>query len=49
MAHCRTVVIATKKVTSTVDAKVFGANRLKFIHGGKLALISNLRNGDLVI
>jgi YVTN family beta-propeller protein len=41
--------IANKRVTSTVDAKVFGANRLKFTPDGKLVLISSLGNGDLVI
>jgi YVTN family beta-propeller protein len=41
--------IATKKVTSTLDAKIFGANRLKFTPDGKLVLISSLRNSDLVI
>jgi YVTN family beta-propeller protein len=32
-----------------VDAKTFGANRLKFTPDGKLVLISSLSNGDLVI
>src|ERR1700686_93936 len=41
--------IATRKVTSTLDAKIFGANRLKFTPDGKLVLISSLRNSDLVI
>ncbi len=41
--------LASKKVTSTLDAKVFGANRLKFTPDGKLVLISSLRNGDLVV
>lgn len=41
--------IAGKKVTATLDAKVFGANRLKFTLDGKLALISSLGQGDLVI
>ena len=41
--------IATKKVTATLDAKVFSANRLKFSPDGKLVLISSLGNGDLVI
>lgn len=41
--------IAAKKVTATLDAKVFGANRLKFTPDGKLVLISSLGNGDLVI
>jgi YVTN family beta-propeller protein len=41
--------IAGKRVTSTVDAKIFGANRLKFTPDGKLVLISSLGNGDVVI
>lgn len=41
--------IGAKRVTSTLDAKIFGANRLKFTPDGKLVLISSLRNGDLVI
>ncbi len=39
----------TKKVTATLDAKILGANRLKFTPDGKLVLISSLRNGVLVI
>jgi YVTN family beta-propeller protein len=41
--------LATKKVTFTIDAKIVGANRLKFTPDGKRALISTLRSGDLVI
>jgi DNA-binding beta-propeller fold protein YncE len=41
--------VAGKKRVATLDAKVFGANRLKFTLDGKLALISSLRGGDLVI
>ena len=41
--------IAGKTVTATLDAKLFGANRLKFTPDGKLVLISSLGNGDLVI
>jgi DNA-binding beta-propeller fold protein YncE len=41
--------VATKRVTATLDAKIFGANRLKFTPDGKLVLISSLRDGDLVI
>jgi YVTN family beta-propeller protein len=36
-------------VTATLDAKTFGANRLKFTPDGKLVLISSLGDGDLVI
>ena len=41
--------IANKKVTATLDARVFSANRLKFTPDGKLVLITSLGNGDLVI
>jgi YVTN family beta-propeller protein len=41
--------LTTRKVTATLDAKTFGANRLKFSPDGKLVLISMLGGGDLVI
>ncbi len=41
--------IPAKKVVATLDAKVFGANRLKFTHDGKYVLISSLRGADLVV
>jgi YVTN family beta-propeller protein len=41
--------LKTRTVSATLDAKTFGANRLKFTADGKLALISMLGNGDLVI
>ena len=41
--------LATRAVTATLDAKTFGANRLKFTPDGKLVLISRLGDGDLVI
>jgi YVTN family beta-propeller protein len=41
--------LATRKTAATLDAKIIGANRLKFTPDGKLVLISNLRDGDLVI
>jgi len=41
--------LTSRMVTATLDAKTFGANRLKFIPDGKLVLISSLGNGDLVI
>lgn len=41
--------LASKKVTATLDAKIFGANRLKFTPDGKLVFITSLRGGDLVI
>ena len=41
--------LKTRTVTGTLDAKTFGANRLKFTPDGKLVLISMLGGGDLVI
>ncbi|MFL5789638.1 MAG: YncE family protein [Flavisolibacter sp.] len=41
--------LASKKRIATIDANVMGANRLKFTIDGKLALITSLRSGDLVI
>ncbi len=41
--------LAAKKVVATLDAKVAGANRLKFTLDGKHVLISSLRGGDLVV
>jgi YVTN family beta-propeller protein len=41
--------LASRKVTATLDAKVNGANRLKFTPDGKLVFISMLGNGDAVI
>jgi YVTN family beta-propeller protein len=41
--------LTTRTVTATLDAKTFGANRLKFTPDGKLVLISSLSDGDLVI
>ena len=41
--------LATMKVSSTIDAKVLGANRLQFTPDGKMALVSSLRNGDLFV
>ena len=41
--------LESRKVTATLDAKTFGANRLKFTPDGKLVLISSLGDGDLVI
>jgi YVTN family beta-propeller protein len=38
-----------KKLTSKIDAKVLGANRLKFTPDGKLVFISSLQTGDLTI
>ncbi len=41
--------LAAKQVAATIDAKVLGANRLKFTPDGKRVLISSLRSGDLVV
>jgi YVTN family beta-propeller protein len=41
--------IPGKKVATTIPAKVFGANRLKFTPDGKHVLISSLGGSDLVI
>ncbi len=41
--------LASRKVTATLDAKLFSANRLKFTPDGKLVLITSLGTGDLVI
>jgi YVTN family beta-propeller protein len=41
--------LSAKKVIRTLDAKVVGANRLKFTPDGKRVLISSLRGTDLVI
>jgi YVTN family beta-propeller protein len=39
----------TRKVSATIDAKIFASNRLKFTPDGALVLISSLREGDLFI
>jgi len=41
--------LMTKKLESKIDAKAFGANRLKFTLDGKLAFISSLSTGDIFI
>lgn len=41
--------LATKKVTTTLDAKIFGANRLKFTPDGSRVFITSLANGGLVV
>lgn len=38
-----------KKLTAKIDAKVLGANRLKFTPDGKQVFISSLQSGDLTI
>jgi len=41
--------LATKKPAAKIDAKVLGANRLKFTPDGRLVFISSLQSGDLTI
>ncbi|HEX3986375.1 MAG TPA: YncE family protein [Acidobacteriaceae bacterium] len=41
--------IAARKVTATLDAKIFGANRLRFTPDGKRVFISSLGIGDLFV
>ena len=41
--------LAAKKLALKVDAKVMGANRLKFTPDGKLVFITSLQNGELTI
>lgn len=41
--------IASKKVTATLNAKTFGANRLKFTPDGRRVFISSLANGNLFV
>ncbi len=41
--------IPGRKLSAKIDAKAFGANRLKFTPDGKMVIISSLRTGDLFI
>lgn len=41
--------LAAKKSKAKIDAKVFGANRLKFTPDGKQAFISSLQTGEITI
>jgi YVTN family beta-propeller protein len=41
--------IGSHKVTATLDAKIFGANRLKFTPDGRRVFISSLSNGNLFV
>jgi DNA-binding beta-propeller fold protein YncE len=41
--------LIAKKLKATIDAKVFGANRLKFTPDGKQVFISSLQTGELTI
>jgi YVTN family beta-propeller protein len=40
---------AAKKLVAKIDAKVFGANRLKFTPDGKQVFISSLQSGEVTI
>jgi YVTN family beta-propeller protein len=41
--------VASKKLVQRLDAKLQGANRLKFSPDGKWVLVSSLRGGDLAV
>jgi YVTN family beta-propeller protein len=41
--------LLTKKLAFVIEAKVMGANRLKFTPDGKRALVSSLRTGDFFV
>ena len=41
--------LATKKLATRIDAKVMGANRLKFTPNGKQVFISSLQTGELTV
>ena len=41
--------LRAKKMSAKIDAKVLGANRLKFTPDGKMVFISSLRSGELTI
>lgn len=41
--------LQSKKMSAKIDAKVYGANRLKFTPDGRQAFISSLRTGELTI
>src|SRR5687768_2393094 len=41
--------VEAKKLAAKIDAKVLGANRLKFTPDGKMVFISSLRTGELTI
>lgn len=41
--------LPNKKSDATIDAKLVGANRLKFTRDGKYALIASLRIGQLIV
>ncbi len=38
-----------KQVAQVLDAKIIGANRVKFTHDGRRVLVSSLRSGELLV
>lgn len=40
---------SAQKVSQTLDARIAGANRVRFTHDGKRVLVSSLRSGDVVV
>ena len=47
--HISVIDVASKKVVQTIDAAARGPNRLKFTPDGKLALVSELGGGGLIV
>jgi YVTN family beta-propeller protein len=41
--------LTARKLSSTIDAKAIGANRLKFTPDGKRVVVTSLRTGDLFV
>ena len=41
--------LGAKKLSAKLDAKILGANRLKFTPDGKMVFISSLQSGDVAI
>jgi len=40
---------SAQKVSQVLEAKIAGANRVRFTHDGKRVLVSSLRSGDVVV
>jgi YVTN family beta-propeller protein len=47
--HISVIDLGAKKLATRIDAKVFGANRLKFTPDGKQVFVSSLRTGEVTI
>jgi DNA-binding beta-propeller fold protein YncE len=47
--HISVIDVASKKVIYTIDAGAQGPNRLKFTPDGKLALVSEIGGGGLIV